>query len=95
MTVSDFSKMLRVHNYLVKSDQIEIVQIKDRLNSPTAGGWADLVYLFRLRACAAKVNFRKLAEYSTLIYALLYPCPGGTFYSDLFSVLHLHSSMPH
>eukprot|EP00038_Savillea_parva_P031753 m.90140 g.90140 ORF g.90140 m.90140 type:complete len:1008 (-) comp9843_c0_seq1:96-3119(-) len=45
--VPDFPTMLRVHDFLVHCTTIELVDFKDRVNQPTSGGWADLVYLFR------------------------------------------------
>lgn len=40
--------MLAVHNHLSTHPKIRIVDFKDRLNTRTSGGWADLVYLFRI-----------------------------------------------
>eukprot|EP00035_Acanthoeca_spectabilis_P028145 m.469369 g.469369 ORF g.469369 m.469369 type:complete len:818 (-) comp28448_c0_seq1:9-2462(-) len=48
VTVPDFSEMLTVHNHLATHQKIRIVDFKDRLNTRTSGGWADLVYLFRI-----------------------------------------------
>lgn len=47
--VADFPGMLAVHKFLIDWDLIELVDLKNRLSYPTSGGWADLVYLFRLR----------------------------------------------
>ena len=40
-------QMIKVTEYMRSMDEIEIVMVKDRLNSRTSGGWADLVFLFR------------------------------------------------
>lgn len=58
VTAADFKEMLRVHTRLFEyheAGRIEIVQFKDRLNRPTDAGWADLVYLIRVRPDHSKV----------------------------------------
>lgn len=49
-TVPTFSEMLLVHNFLMSSTHIEVIDFKDRLNHPTSGGWTDCVYLFRVKS---------------------------------------------
>jgi len=45
--VEDFEQMKTAHTFMMQCGDIQLVDIKDRLNYPTSGGWADLVYLFR------------------------------------------------
>lgn len=61
-TVPDFKQMMVVHKFLAECPSLEIIDFKDRINHRTSGGWADLVYLFRIRAEGAISGARHIYE---------------------------------
>jgi ankyrin repeat protein len=60
-TVPTFDELLAVHIFLMGCREIEVVDFKDRLNQPTSGGWADLVYLFRINGSTGHICELQLA----------------------------------
>ena len=56
-SVQDFLE--GVHT-VFENDHIEIVDVKDRLNTPTSGGWSDLVLLFRVKSAGADAPIGEL-----------------------------------
>lgn len=61
ISVPDLDTMRVVHEYLFACETIVIVDFKDRLNNPTAGGWADLVYLVTLKGSDGHICELQLA----------------------------------
>ena len=51
MVVQESTVLLDCLRHMLGRDDIEIVDFKDRMNHPTAGGWRDLLLLFRLKGC--------------------------------------------
>ena len=51
VVVQESTVLLDCLRHMLGRDDIEIVDFKDRMNHPTAGGWRDLLLLFRLKGC--------------------------------------------
>ena len=48
------------------ADDIEIVDFKDRINSPTSGGWRDVLILFRIKGASNHVCEMQIALHMML-----------------------------